>query len=168
MADPPDGDYSRAPELEDLVELCRRLNEADVKYVLIGGFAVILHGFARGTKDIDLLVDSSAQNVAKLRRALSYLPDNAVAEVEDDEMERYAVVRVADEIVVDLMAKACGVAYEEAVRSGGLEPFDLEGVEIPLASKQLLIRLKDTVRPADAMDTQYLRMRIAEESEDVG
>lgn len=166
MADPPDGSYSRAPELEDLVELCRRLNEADVRYLLIGGFAVILHGFTRGTRDIDLLIDASAENVAKLRRALSYLPDNAAAAVEDDEVQRYAVVRVADEIVVDLMARACGVDYDEAVRSGGLESFDLEGVEIPVASKQLLIRLKATVRPADAMDTEYLRMRIAEEGED--
>lgn len=58
MADPPVGSSLRAPELEDLVELCRRLNEADARYLLIGGFAVILHGFVRGTKDIDLLVDA--------------------------------------------------------------------------------------------------------------
>lgn len=163
MADPPDGPSSRAPRLEDLVELCRRLNKAHARYLLIGGFAVILHGFTRGTRDIDLLVDASADNVARLRTALSYLPDNAVAEVEDDEVERYAVVRVADEIVVDLMAKACGVDYAEAVRSGGVERFELRGVEIPLATKELLIRLKDTVRPADAMDTEYLRMRLAED-----
>ncbi len=38
-------EYSREPTIEDLVELCRRLNEAGVKYVLVGGFAVILNGF---------------------------------------------------------------------------------------------------------------------------
>ena len=67
MADPMDGTYSRAPELEDLVELCRQLNEANVRYLLIGGFAVILHGFVRGTRDIDILVDASLENVALCR-----------------------------------------------------------------------------------------------------
>lgn len=166
MADPPDGGYSRAPEIEDLVDLCRWLNEAGARYVLIGGFAVILHGFLRTTKDIDLLIDSSPENVARVREALSRLPDNAVAEVGDDEVSRYAVVRVADEIVVDLMGTACGVDYEEAVAAGGVEEYDLEGrVRVPLASKELLIRLKDTIRPSDAMDVEYLRHRIAEDEE---
>jgi hypothetical protein len=168
MADPPDGLHSRAPELEDLVELCRRLNEAGVRYVLIGDFAVILHGSVRGTKAIDLLVDASPENVDVLRRALLYLPDGAAADIADDDIVRHVVVRVADEIVVDLMSRACGIDYAEAVRSGGVEMYDLQGVQVPLATKALLIRLKDTVRPADAMDVQYLEMRIAEERGDDG
>ena len=46
--------------------LCRALREAGVRYLLIGGFAVILHGFVRTTKDIDLLVDPSNDNVAAI------------------------------------------------------------------------------------------------------
>ena len=57
MDDEPDRLYSRAPELEDLLGLCRTLNREGVRYLLIGGFAVILHGFVRTTKDVDLLVD---------------------------------------------------------------------------------------------------------------
>lgn len=166
MGEAPDGAVARAPELEDLIELCRRLNAAEVRYLLIGGFAVILHGFVRGTKDIDLLVDAAPENVAKLRAALAYLPDNAAADIADDEVARYAVVRVADEIVVDLMAKACGVDYEEATRSDDVEMVSLGDVEVPIAGKRLLLRLKDTVRPSDAMDSDYLRMRIAEERQD--
>ena len=163
MADPPDGPYSRAPELEDLVELCRRLNLAGARYLLIGGFAVILHGFVRGTKDIDLLVDASPANIEKVKAGLSYLPDNAAEGVQAEEVERYVVVRVADEIVIDLMAKACGVDFAEAIDSGGRESFELEGVDVPLATKELLIRTKDTVRPSDAMDVEYLRLRLSEE-----
>ncbi len=103
--------YSRAPEFEDLISLCRKLNEASVAYVLIGGFAMILQGSVRTTKDIDLLVDPIASNIQKLKKALSTLPDNAVAEIADSDVEKYEVVRVADEIVVDLMAKACGIAH---------------------------------------------------------
>ncbi len=47
--------YARAPEPEDLVRICRALNDAGARYVLIGGFAVLAHGASRFTKDIDLL-----------------------------------------------------------------------------------------------------------------
>lgn len=156
MDDEPDRDESRAPEVEDLVALCRSLNRESVGYVLIGGFAVVLHGFVRTTKDIDLLVDASAENVRALKRALADLQDNAIAEIEDGDVDRYTVVRVADEIVIDLMARACGVDYAEAQRLG-IESRELHGVTIPVASRALLIRTKDTVRASDAMDVAFLR-----------
>ncbi len=85
MDDAPDGAYSRAPEVEDLLALCRALNHERVRYILIDGFSVILHGFVRTTKDIDLLVDPSEINVRAIKRALATLPDNAVAQVDDSE-----------------------------------------------------------------------------------
>jgi len=68
MDDTPDRGDSRAPELEDLLSLCAALRRENVRYVLIGGFAVILHGWVRATKDIDLLVDASTSNVQALKR----------------------------------------------------------------------------------------------------
>jgi len=161
--DQDDRGYSRAPELEDLVSLCKALNAEDVRYVLIGGFAVILQGFVRATKDIDLLVDASAENVRRLKRAMAALPDNAIALIADDEVERYQVVRVADEIVVDLMQSACGIRYDEA--SERIDTIMIHDVPIPVAGKELLIQTKQTVRPSDAADVQFLRLRIAEENE---
>lgn len=155
------GPYSRAPRLEDLVDLRRALIQEGVRYVLIGGFAVILHGFVRATKDIDLLVDPSVENFRALKRALAVLPDNAAALLSDNELETYPTVRVADEVVVDLMRAACGIDYEGALR-GGVEGRNVEGVIIPIASKLLLIRTKETIRPSDAADVAYLRMRIEE------
>jgi hypothetical protein len=147
--------------------LARRAEDArdaaGVRYVLIGGFAVILHGFVRTTKDIDLLVDPSADNVRAVRRGLAALPDNAAAELQDDDVDRYGVVRVADEIVVDLMGRACGLTYRDAV-SAGVDTFDIDGVAIPAATKSFLIRTKETVRDHDKLDVRYLQMRIAEES----
>lgn len=162
MDDPDDRDYSRAPELEDLLNLCKALNAEDVRYVLIGGFAVILHGFVRATKDIDLLVDASAENIRRLKRAMAVLPDNAIALMADDEVEKYQVVRIADEIVVDLLKTACGVDYARAAE-GGIEIKLVENVPIPIGRKELLIETKQTVRPSDAMDVQFLRLRIEAE-----
>ncbi|MBM4395732.1 MAG: hypothetical protein FJ087_08585 [Deltaproteobacteria bacterium] len=163
MDDPRDGPYSRAPELEDVVGLCAALNAAGARYVLIGGFAVILHGFVRGTKDIDLLVDASDENVRRLKVAMASLPDNAVAQIEDSDVRRYLVVRVADEVVVDLLGSACGIDYAGAI-AGGIERKVVEGVEVPVASMSLLVRLKDTVRPSDAADVAFLRARMEEDA----
>lgn len=161
MDDKTNGDYARAPEVKDLVSLCRSLNEAGAKYILIGGFAVALHGYIRGTKDIDFLVDSSEGNISKIKQALASLPDNAIAELKNDEVEKYQVVRVADEIVVDLMAKACGIDYESA--SEEIEYVEIDGIEIPVATKELLIRMKDTFRPTDKADVNFLKCRVEED-----
>lgn len=162
MDDQDDRGYSRAPELEDLLRLCQALNAEGVRYVLIGGFAVILHGFVRATKDIDLLIDASVDNVQRLKRAMAVLPDNAIALIADDEVEKYQVVRIADEIVVDLLKNACGVDYARAY-AGGIEIKTIDGVPIPVGRKELLIETKQTVRPSDAADVQFLRLRIAAE-----
>lgn len=161
MDDTTNRQYARAPELEDLVALCRSLNEQGAQYILIGGFAVILHGGVRGTKDVGLLIDPSTQNVQKIKKALAKLPDNAIALIQDDEVEKYAVVRVADEIVIDLMAKACGIDYEKAKQ--GIEYKTVQGVLIPIPQKELLIQMKDTFRDSDKMDVRFLKYQIEEE-----
>ena len=124
MDDAHDGPYAREPQVEDVARICRALNDAGARYILIGGFAVIAHGGARTTKDIDLLVDASPDNIARVKEALRILEDRAVDEVADTDVARYAVVRVADEIVVDLMARACGIEYADAIR-------DAERLTIP-------------------------------------
>jgi hypothetical protein len=53
---------SREPSVEDLVELCRNLNELGARYVIIGGFAIRAAGFDRRTMDIDVLVATGSDN----------------------------------------------------------------------------------------------------------
>lgn len=158
---------SRPPTLADLLNLCRRLNEREVQYIVIGGMAVIQHGFVRATGDIDLLVDASPENDARLREALLYLPDQAVKGVKPGDIEEYTVVRVADEIVIDLMKSACGIDYKEAARS--IITVVIEGVRIPFASLELLWKLKQSIRERDALDREFLRRKLrngtAEESD---
>ena len=154
MDDTHDGPYAREPQIEDLVRICRALNEAGARYILIGGFAVIAHGGARTTKDIDLLVDASPENVARVKRALRILEDHAIDEVADTDVARYTVVRVADEVVVDLMALACGIDYNDAAKDA--TSLTIDGIAIPIASPATLIRTKNTVRPSDAADRRYL------------
>lgn len=164
MDDSDDREYSRAPELEDLATLCRALNREGARYLLIGGFAVILHGYVRGTKDVDLLIDPTPANVAIVKRAMAELPDNAAALLSDGDVAKYKVVRVADEIVVDLLAAACGITYDEAL-ADGVDTFEILGVPVPVARKATLIRTKLTRRESDAVDVGFLRLRIEAEKE---
>ena len=150
----PDVPEVRPPTIGDVRRLCAALDEAEARYVLIGGFAVILHGGERTTKDIDLLVDPAPENVARLKKALSVLEDDAAREIEPDDLERYTVVRVADEVMVDLLAVACGVTWAEAHQSALRR--DLDGVSVIVADTDTLIRTKRTVRPSDAADRAWL------------
>lgn len=154
MADAPDVPEVRPPTLDDVKRICRALHRAEARYVLIGGFAVILHGGARTTKDIDLLVDPSPENVARLKQALAVLEDDAASEIEPTDLARYTVVRVADEVMVDLLAAACGVTWAEA--RTGAQVMDLDGDQVLVADPRTLIRTKQTVRPSDAADCAWL------------
>jgi Nucleotidyl transferase of unknown function (DUF2204) len=149
-----DAPSARAPDPEDLARICRALNDAGARYILIGGFAVIAHGAGRFTKDVDLLVDDAPENVARVRQALSVLADNAAAEIADDDVRIHVVVRVVDEVVIDLMGRACGLSYDDVVKDA--ESREILGVSVVIASPAMLIRTKDTCRPQDAIDRAFL------------
>jgi hypothetical protein len=142
--------------VEDLVELCRELNLQRARYVVIGGFAIRAAGYDRRTMDVDLLIDTSRENEASVFRALEILPDKAVRELKPGEVEQYCVVRIADEIVVDLMHAASGVRYEDSI--GEQVVIMIDDVPIPFASPALLWRMKSTThREKDAADLVFLR-----------
>jgi hypothetical protein len=147
-----EGPKSRPPTVDDLLAVCKKLNEKDVRYVLIGGFAMNYYGFPRATEDIDLLVDPLNDNISKIKDALSFLPDNAIKEVAPDDIEKYEVVRVADEIVIDLLKRACDITYDNA----GIEYFEFKGVRIPIADISTMVKTKQGVRPRDKEDLSFL------------
>ncbi len=143
-------------EAEDLARICRRLNELGAKYVVIGGFAIIASGMARTTGDVDILMDTDIENEARVFKALEILTDRAVRELDPGDVSKYTVVRVVDEIIVDLMKSACGIEYGDA--SGEIVVREIEGVSIPFASPRLLWRMKArTRREKDAPDLYFLR-----------
>lgn len=151
-------DQSRPPTLEDLLRLCGYLNRAGAKYIVIGGMAIIYQGFTRATEDIDLLIEASPANQAQVREALMALPDQAVRDMAETDLECYQVVRIADEIVVDLMKSACGITYEEGRE--GIQWAEIEGVRIPFAGIELLWKLKQAPRAKDEVDRAFLRARL--------
>ena len=147
--------YSRTPRAEDLIKICNALEANEVDYVLVGGWAINIHGAIRPTEDIDLLVNPAPDNIQKLKKALSVLPDNAVAEVEDHDIQELTVVRVADEVVIDLMGRIADVTTDTA----GKNIIEFQGAKIIVADLETLIKTKQGLRPQDQMDLVFLKRK---------
>ena len=145
----------RPPHHADLKRLCAELNRLGARYVVVGGFALIRHGLQRFTNDIDLLVETTPENEARVIEALLILPDKAAAELKPGEVAQYGVVRVGDEVLVDLMKSGCGVTYADAIKDAIVD--EIDGVRIPFASVPVLWRMKQTARAKDVPDRLYLR-----------
>ena len=154
---PPANELTRPPDDRDLAALARELNRLGARYVVIGGVAINRLGFIRATDDLDLLVARDQANQKLIKQALEILPDKAVKELGDEDLSAWVVVRVNDEITVDLMTEASGIGYLEA------EPFiewDLiDGVKVPFASLELMLRFKQGLREKDVLDRRYLEER---------
>lgn len=158
MADdrPSDELEAREPTVEDLRDLCRELNQRGAQYVVVGGFAIRAAGYIRNTMDVDLIVAADADNEARVFAALATLPDHAARELQPGELQQYTVIRVADEILVDLMRSAGGIDYAEAAKD--VVVHEVDGVPIAFASPRLLWRMKAvTQREKDAPDLVFLR-----------
>lgn len=167
MADdlPPQSELTpRQPTVEDLRDLCRELNARGARYVVVGGFAIRAAGYVRETMDVDLVVARDPENEARVIAALATLPDNAVRDLKPGELQQYNVIRVADEVLVDLMGSAGGIDYETAAQD--LSVSEVDGVPIPFASPRLLWRMKAvTHREKDAPDLLFLRQWFAARGE---
>ena len=89
-----------------LLRVCRLLNEAGAQYLLCGGQACILHGLVRTTEDVDILIEPSEENCRRVIQGLAGLEDGAARELTPADLIENVVVKVADEVEVDVSTTA--------------------------------------------------------------
>jgi hypothetical protein len=99
-----------------------------------------------------------------VKKALETLPDKAIKELGDEDIAKWVVVRVNDDITIDLMTEACGVRYEDAV--SGIETEVIDGVPIPFAGAELMLRMKQSPREKDSTDRSFLEELIRRKPRD--
>jgi hypothetical protein len=151
--EPPETD-SRIPEEEDLIAIAAALNQHGVRYIVVGGWAMNFHGCTRTTNDVNLLIARDLANQALVKKAPDYLPQRAIRELGDEDIAQWIVVRVHDDITIDLMTEACGVKFDDI--AADIVWHDVGGVRIPFASPASMLRMKQSYREKDAQDRAYL------------
>lgn len=153
-----DGHYTRPATWDDVVHVCRLLNEAGAKYMLIGGYAVFAHGFNRQSDDIDILVNPILENQKKWVFALSELPDKAAKKLENEgnvfEPDYTMAIRINNEVTIDVMPAAGGKNWETLKKH--VETIQSGGITIPVLSIEGLLLTKQGFRPKDQMDRSVL------------
>jgi len=151
-------------KLDILIDICKRFNEHSVNYVVCGAFASILYGVEkiskqfRPTKDYDFLIDSSKENVKKIKDSLKGL-FSKIDGLRDDDLEKYGTIQIVEEeseLVLDLIVNMWGVNYTKAKMDADI--IKVKETKIPVLSLSNLIAMKkDSFRPQDRFDTYWLR-----------
>lgn len=146
---------------EDFRDFLKALNDNEVKYIMVGGLAVVLHGHARVTGDMDIWVECSAENYKKLVKAFQqfHMP------VFDMTLEKFLQVNESDvfsfgrnPVGIDIMTAVKGLNFDEAYKLSLI--FNDEGLPIRLIHMNQLIEAKKAAgRLKDLYDIQQLQKR---------
>ena len=141
---------------DPLLRLLARFQAEGVQYILIGGQAVRLNGFVRATEDIDVLLPSSIDNGRKVIKALDFLAssrdlDPAWFQVTPEDPEN---IRVADELLIDLLFAANGQTFESLTEH--VRVLTVEGVQVRTLDIEGLLKTKTDYRDKDRIDREAL------------
>lgn len=137
-----------------LIELC----EAQVEFLLVGGWAVVLYGHVRSTDDMDIFVRASDGNSARVHAALEAFGAPLRAHgvgashfANEGDAYRFGVAPLK----VLILTKISGVSFSQALQ--GAQTFELDGYAIPYIGKAALIaNKKAAARYKDLADVEEL------------
>ncbi len=143
---------------KEFIRICDTFNRHKVKYVVVGGFAVIIHGLPRTTEDIDFFIEDSDENLKRLKTALKELyNDPSIEEITHRDIKEYAVVRYGtpNDFYIDIIARMGNeISFKDVMDSYVV--FEIDNVKIPVCGLEMLIKMKKTVRDRDLRDLKFL------------
>ncbi len=160
--------FTRPATWDDVLRVAKLLNKHKVRFVLVGGYALYAHGIERLTADIDIAVDPSPANSKNWILALAELPDQATAELleENDPFggDYSHTIRINDEFTIDIMPSVAGIPFEQLASNS--ETLIVNEIECPLLSLRKLLDTKQGHRPKDRADAERIRevLEILEQS----
>ena len=141
---------------DDFKEFLRLLNASRVEYLLVGGYAVGLHGYPRSTADLDVWIAGTPENAARVMEAIGAfgfdLPELQPALFLDPRrIVRFGVPPFR----IEIMTSIDGVHFD-ACRSRALD-FELGGVSVPVISlADLKVNKRAAGRHKDLADLENL------------
>lgn len=136
----------------DFVDLLRAFVAADVRFLIVGAYALALHGRPRATGDLDLWVDATPDNAARVMRALAAFgaPLDRIA-ADDFAREGVTYQIGVPPGRIDILTELTGLAFAEAWADRVRRPFG--DVDVDFIGRASFIRNKRaTGRPKDLVD----------------
>jgi predicted nucleotidyltransferase len=126
---------------EDFQDFIKSINNAKVKYVLVGGYSVIFHGFPRTTGDLDIFVEVSKENYQKLSKAFFEFGLSVFDMTEENflfnkNMTVFSFGRAP--VSIEILKEISGLSFEEVYSNA----IDTEIEEVPVK----VIQLKDLIK----------------------
>ena len=143
--------------LNRLQDVFKSFQHHDVKYVVIGGIASILHGVPRATFDLDILIEASPENTRRLLDALldAGLGTAALTNVQDLLANEITIFR--DRVRLDVQTSTPGINFADAWTHRKTVTY--QGQDFFILSKQDLVASKRAAgRPVDLEDVRLLEI----------
>lgn len=144
--------------LNRLQDVFKSFHTHNVRYVVIGGVATILHGVPRTTFDLDILIEATSDNVKKLLDALldAGLGTASLTSVEDILNNEITIFK--DRVRIDVQTFTPGLKFEEAWNNK--KEIVYRGQAFFIVSKEDLIKAKSAAgRPVDLEDVRLLSLQ---------
>lgn len=141
----------------DFKELLESLNSAGVRYLVLGGYAVIHYGYRRATDDLDIWIATDPENTQNVSKALQRFGGFPAAKVRPSMfLEKGKVFIFGREPVrVDILTGPSAIEFEECYPRRNL--VDWDGVKVPLISfEDLRTNKKASGRAKDLADIENL------------
>ena len=143
---------------DDFKDLLSAFNAANVRYLVVGGYAVSLHSQPRATKDLDLFIATDAQNSEAVFRALAKFgaPVEGLSAADFREPDNFFRMGTPP-VMVDIMPRISGVEFETAWhRRVDIKISDM--LMVPFISRDDLLTAKIAAgRAQDLADVAALR-----------
>lgn len=155
---------------DSLLLFWQSLNKNQVSYIMVGGFAVNMHGYMRATKDADMWIKDSLKNRQNLRKSFRELGYGDYQSLETMQfVPGWSEFYIGDGIVLDIMTGMKGLedySFDESLLKASIA--DLNGITVPfLHINQLLANKKAVSRSKDQLDVIELE-KIKEERRKMG
>lgn len=160
---PPDEKMRSDYFSDDILEFLILLDKYSVRYLIVGGEAVIYYGYARLTGDVDIFYDPARPNITRLYEALSEFWDNDIPGIKDkNELTGpgYIIQFGVPPNRIDLMNTIDGVSFLEAWNEKRVEELKILEKSIPInfiGLKQLIANKVKSGRNKDLDDLKYLK-----------
>lgn len=140
------------------------MNENKVEYLLVGGYAVAIHGFPRYTKDFDFWVNPSKQNAKKVYKTMIDFGLEFLEFTIEDFRNKDKIFYFGNPPNrVDLLTSIESLEFDEVYKARKEVIYD--DVKINVISEEFLIKNKlSTGRSKDLMDAEELKKIIAKKT----